>query len=139
VRERLARSAVPPDRICFEITETAAIANLARGLDFMHSLRELGCRFSLDDFGSGLSSFAYLKTLPVEYLKIDGTFVRDILHDEVDLALVRAISDVGKAMGKKTIAEFVESDAVARRVRELGIDYVQGFGVGRPAPVRDDG
>jgi len=139
VRERLARSAVPPDRICFEITETAAIANLARGLDFMHSLRELGCRFSLDDFGSGLSSFGYLKTLPVEYLKIDGTFVRDILHDEVDLALVRAISDVGKAMGKKTIAEFVESDAVARRVRELGIDYVQGFGVGRPAPVRDDG
>ena len=139
LRERLDATGVPPQRLCFEITETAAISNLSRGLEFMQTLAGLGCCFSLDDFGSGLSSFAYLKTLPVQFLKIDGAFVRDILDDPVDLALVRSIHEIGKVMGKQTIAEFVESEAVLVRLREIGVDFVQGYHVGRPRPVRDDG
>ncbi len=121
-------------RICFEITETAAISNLAHTREFMRQLHELGCRFALDDFGSGLSSFAYLKQLPVDYLKIDGLFVRDIARNPVSQALVTSINQVGHAMGMKTVAEFVEDDTILRRLREIGVDYAQGYGVEAPVP-----
>jgi EAL domain-containing protein (putative c-di-GMP-specific phosphodiesterase class I) len=123
---------VPPPKICLEITETMAIANLSRALRFMEQLREMGCRFALDDFGSGLSSFAYLKNLPVDFLKIDGLFVKDILDDPLDLAVVASINEIGHVMGKKTIAEFVEDQRIFDKLRELGVDYAQGFGIGPP-------
>jgi len=134
VQERLDKSQVSAQKICFEVTETAAIANLSRAMSFMGTLKGKGCKFALDDFGSGLSSFAYLKTLPVDYLKVDGAFVKDIVDDQVDLALVRSINDVGKVMGTATIAEFVENDAILEKLREIGVDYAQGYGIGRPAP-----
>ncbi len=123
---------IPTHKICFEITETAAIANLSYAIKFIHSLRSLGCLFSLDDFGSGLSSFAYLKNLPVDFLKIDGLFVKDILEDKLDLAMVKSINEVGHIMGKKTIAEFVENEAIFNLLNELGVDYAQGYGIGKP-------
>jgi diguanylate cyclase (GGDEF)-like protein len=123
---------VPTHKICFEITETAAIANLSSTIRFINSLRERGCLFSLDDFGSGLSSFGYLKNLPVDYLKIDGLFVKDILEDKVDLAMVKSINEVGHVMGKKTIAEFVENEAIFNLLNVLGVDYAQGYGIGKP-------
>ncbi|MDD1605747.1 MAG: EAL domain-containing protein [Methylococcaceae bacterium] len=123
---------VPTHKICFEITETAAIANLSSTIKFITALRERGCLFSLDDFGSGLSSFGYLKNLPVDYLKIDGLFVKDILEDKVDLAMVKSINEVGHVMGKKTIAEFVENEAIFNLLNALGVDYAQGYGIGKP-------
>jgi diguanylate cyclase (GGDEF)-like protein/PAS domain S-box-containing protein len=137
VHEQLEKSQIPPRKICFEVTETAAIANLSRARTFMEALRGQGCRFALDDFGSGLSSFAYLKSLPVDYVKIDGTFVRDIVDDEVDLALVRSINDVAKVMGKWTIAESVENEAIVEKLCELGVDYAQGYAIGHPAPIEE--
>jgi diguanylate cyclase (GGDEF)-like protein/PAS domain S-box-containing protein len=121
--------------VCFEITETSAIANLNSATQFMSTVRNLGCRFALDDFGSGLSSFAYLKNLPVDFLKIDGAFVRDIASDPIDFAMVRSIADVGKVMGKDIIAEYVESEEVLERVKDIGIDYAQGYFIGAPIPV----
>ncbi len=135
IQEQFKQSPVPPEKICFEVTETAAIANLTRAKTFMQVLKTQGCRFALDDFGSGLSSFAYLKTLPVDYLKIDGSFVKDIAEDEVSLALVRSINDVGKVMGKQTIAEFVENEAILEKLCEIEVDYAQGYGVAHPAPI----
>ncbi|KQQ30961.1 diguanylate cyclase [Duganella sp. Leaf126] len=126
---------VAPHHICFEITETAVIANLMRAQDFMGKLRALGCRFSLDDFGSGLSSFAYLKALPVDFLKIDGVFVRDIATNSVNRAMVRAINEVGHVMGLRTVAEYVENAATLAVVRELGLDYAQGYAVGTLQPL----
>lgn len=126
------KTAVPFAKVCFEITETAAISNLSDATGFIHRLKSLGCRFSLDDFGSGLSSFAYLKNLPVDYLKIDGMFVRDIIDDPIDLAMVKSINEIGHVMGKKTIAEFVENDAILDRIKALGVDYAQGYELGRP-------
>lgn len=127
---------VPADKICFEITETSAIANLSNAKLFMQRLKQHGCTFALDDFGSGLSSFAYLKTLPVDFVKIDGLFVKDILSDPVDRAMVKAIIEMAHAMGKLAIAEFVENDAILQELIDLGVDYVQGYGIGRPAPLR---
>ncbi len=131
------KTGVPPEKVCFEITETAAIANLASAARFIRALKEWGCCFALDDFGSGLSSFAYLKNLPVDFLKIDGVFVRGVLEDPVDLAMVKSINEIGQAFGKKTIAEFVESNAILEklRLRYIGVDYAQGYGVGRPQPL----
>ena len=126
------RTGVPPDSICFEVTETAAVANLARAVRLMRRLREMGCRFALDDFGSGLSSFTYLRNLPVDYLKIDGSFVRSISEDAVNLAMVEAIRRVGEVMGIRTIAESVESQAVLDCVRGIGIDFAQGFHIHSP-------
>jgi diguanylate cyclase (GGDEF)-like protein len=137
VREELRSAMPPPGSLCFEITETAAISNPAAVERFMRELRKLGCRFSLDDFGSGLSSFAYLKDLPVDFLKIDGRFIRNICADTVDDAMVEAIVRIGRAMGIKTVAEHVESEAAAERLAVLGVDYAQGFYYARPALVHE--
>jgi diguanylate cyclase (GGDEF)-like protein/PAS domain S-box-containing protein len=131
----LHESGIPPARICFEITETAAIANLTRAIDFMSRLKHIGCRFALDDFGSGLSSFGYLKSLPVDYLKIAGNFIQDIVVDPVDHAMVDAINQIGHVMGLTTIAESVESDAILQKLRNLGVDYAQGYGISEPVPL----
>jgi diguanylate cyclase (GGDEF)-like protein/PAS domain S-box-containing protein len=129
-------SGVAPNKIKFEITETAAISNLIDAQMFIGTLREFGCAFALDDFGSGLSSFGYLKNLPVDTLKIDGMFVRDILDDEIDQAMVKSINEIGHVMGKKTVAEFVENKAIVDRLIELGVDYAQGYHIGKPQPLK---
>ncbi|MEH2204668.1 MAG: EAL domain-containing protein [Nostoc sp.] len=126
---------ISPQRICFEITETVAIANLVKAKQFIESLQEMGCRFALDDFGVGMSSFAYLKSLPVDYLKIDGSFIRNIIENSVDDAIVTAITHISSVMGIQTIAEFVENDAILERITALGIDYAQGYGIGIPCPL----
>ncbi|MDR7047776.1 diguanylate cyclase (GGDEF)-like protein/PAS domain S-box-containing protein [Duganella sp. 3397] len=126
---------VAPQHICFEITETAVIANLIKAQEFMGKLKALGCRFSLDDFGSGLSSFAYLKALPVDFLKIDGVFIRDIATNSINRAMVKAINEVGHVMGLRTVAEYVEDDATLDVVRDLGVDYAQGYAVGPLRPL----
>ncbi len=135
VNQCFERHAVSPRIICFEITETKAIANLAKARHIIQTLKALGCRFSLDDFGSGMSSFGYLKNLPVDYLKIDGTFIKNLVTDPIDRAMVGAINNIGHVMGLKTIAEFVESAGVLRELNELGVDYVQGYGIARPEPL----
>ncbi len=127
---------VPPQVICFEITETVAITNLSKAGKLICKLKQLGCRFALDDFGSGMSSFAYLKNLPVDYLKIDGEFIKDIVDDPTDLALTKAINQVGHAMGIQTIAEFVENDTILEKIAALGVDYAQGYGIGKPQPLQ---
>jgi EAL domain-containing protein (putative c-di-GMP-specific phosphodiesterase class I) len=131
------RTGVAPEKLCFEITETAAIANLANAIRFIARLQALGCRFALDDFGSGLSSFAYLKNLPVDFLKIDGLFVRDTVNDPIDYAMVKCIHEMGRMMGKRTIAEFVETTDILAKVRDIGVDYAQGYGIGRPRPIEE--
>lgn len=123
---------VDTNKICFEITETAAIADVLQAKDFFLKLKEFGCKFSLDDFGSGLSSFGYLKSLPVDYLKIDGMFVKDILTDQVDHAMVESIHNVGRLMGLQTIAEFVENQDILNRITDIGIDFAQGYHCGKP-------
>jgi Amt family ammonium transporter len=133
----LARTCVPMTAVCFEITESTAILNMKRAKQFMSVLREKGCRFSLDDFGSGLSSFSYLKTLPIDFLKIDGQFVREIAEDPVSNAMVAAINQMSHAMGLKTIAEYVENRAIKTQLSGLGVDYGQGFGIAKPRPLAD--
>jgi len=123
---------IPTDWICFEITETADIDNLSDAAEFIRRIKETGCHFSLDDFGSGLSSYTYLKNLPVDYLKIDGTFVRNMHENANDYAVVKSICDIGHFMGKKIIAEFVENDEILDLLRELGADYAQGWGIEKP-------
>ena len=132
VVDALDHAGIPPDKICFEVTETAAITKLGSATHLMTRLKELGCLFALDDFGSGLSSFGYLKSLPVDFLKIDGQFIRDIVTDPIDFAMVKSINEIGQVMGKKTIAEFVENDEFLLRLRELGVNYAQGYGIGKP-------
>jgi len=126
---------VPAEKLCFEITETAAITNLVSATRFITALKGWGCHFALDDFGSGLSSFAYLKQLAVDFLKIDGVFVKDVVDDPINLAMVKSINDIGKVMGKRTIAEFVENDGILQKLHEVGVDYAQGYRIGRPTPL----
>ena len=126
---------IPPEVICFEITETLAIANLGKAVHFIEKLKEIGCWFALDDFGSGMSSFAYLKSLPVDFLKIDGNFVKNIVENQIDLAMVEAINRIGHVMGLKTIAEYVENEAVMLKLKDLGVDYAQGYFLGMPKPL----
>ena len=133
----LEASPVPAEKICFDINESAAIANLTDATRFMTTLSKIGCRFALDDFGSGHSSFAYLKSLPVDYLKIDGVYVKGIADDPLDLAIVRSINDIGQVMEKHTIAEYVESEQVAEKLREIGIDFYQGYLVTEPIPLKN--
>lgn len=139
VLKTMEETCVDPRRICFEVTETAAIAKLSNAVSLISRLKQRGFLFALDDFGSGLSSFAYLKNLPVDFVKIDGTFVKDIVVDPIDRAMVRSINDLGHIMGKKTIAEYVENARVLAAVRELGVDYAQGYWIARPQPLSEFG
>jgi diguanylate cyclase (GGDEF)-like protein/PAS domain S-box-containing protein len=123
-------------KICFEITETAAVASFAQATRFINSLKELGCNFALDDFGTGLSSFSYLKHFPVDFLKIDGSFVKEILRDPIDREMVRSINEIGHLTGKKTIAEFAENREIITMLKGMGIDYAQGFGVAEPQRIK---
>jgi diguanylate cyclase (GGDEF)-like protein len=136
-RARVADSGLPPGVVCFEITETVAISNFDVAVQFVQELRTVGCRFALDDFGSGLSSFAYLKQLPVDFLKIDGNFVRGVLLDTIDKAMVESVNRIAHEMGLRTVAEFVETDAILDCLREIGVDYAQGYAIGRPGPLAD--
>ena len=137
VFDELEFNQIPPEKIYFEITETAAISNLGDATIFIDALREKGCQFALDDFGSGLSSFSYLKNLAVDYLKIDGIFVKDMATDKIDVAMVKAISQVGHAMGMKTIAEFVENTEIIEILKQVGVDYAQGYGICKPLPLHE--
>jgi diguanylate cyclase (GGDEF)-like protein/PAS domain S-box-containing protein len=135
IRHEISRCDVPPEVLCFEIKETAAISDLSTASDFVHELQRLGCRFALDDFGSGMSSFTYLKNLPVDYLKIDGSFVCDMDKDEINFAMVSAIQQLCNVIGTRTIAEYVCNEEILRILGELGVDYVQGFAIAEPAPL----
>lgn len=126
---------ISPDKICFEITETVAVSNLDSASSFISILKLIGCHFALDDFGSGFSSLGYLKNLPVNYLKIDGVFVKDIVNDKIDCAMVKSINDIGHIMGMKTIAEYVENDEIKDILKSIGVDYAQGYGLGKPVPL----
>ncbi|MFA5982497.1 MAG: EAL domain-containing protein [Methylococcaceae bacterium] len=137
IEEQFNLTGMPTDKVCFEITESAVIANLSNATDFIGRLKQLGCKFSMDDFGGGLSSFAYLKSLPVDFIKIDGFFVKDIEHDLVDFAMVKSINEIGQVMGKKTIAEFVENAGILQILQELKVDYVQGYHIGKPKPISE--
>lgn len=139
VKKLIDRYAIPGNRICFEITETAAISNLSQAQLFMEELKQLECQFALDDFGSGLSSFAYLKTLSVDYLKIDGSFVKDMVKDPIDRAMVESIHHIGSVLQLKTIAEFVENEDILNALKEVGVHFAQGYGIARPQPLPQDG
>jgi diguanylate cyclase (GGDEF)-like protein/PAS domain S-box-containing protein len=135
VIDQFHRSGLDATKICFEITETAAIASFSQANRFIQALKELGCKFALDDFGTGLSSFGYLKHFPVDFLKIDGSFVKEILHDPIDREMVRSINEIGHLTGKQTIAEFAENVDIINMLRTLGVDYAQGYGVSQPQRV----
>ena len=137
VDELFQKTEVPPGYISFEVTETLAIANLERAGRIINTLKELGCKFALDDFGTGLSSYSYLKSLPVDYLKIDGVFVKEIHTDRNNYAVVKSINEIAHFMGKRTIAEYVEDGDILRCLREIGIDYAQGYGIEKPRPLED--
>ena len=131
------QTGISTQKVCFEITETAAVSNMHSAIKFIKSLKEIGCQFALDDFGSGISSFGYLKKLPVDFLKIDGMFVKDIVEDPIDYAMVKSINEVGQLMEMKTIAEFVENDEIKIKLKTLGVNYGQGYGLGKPMPLED--
>lgn len=135
--EKFVEMKVPREKVIFEVTETATIANLDRAADFIKEMKSVGCKFALDDFGSGLSSYAYLKHLPVDYVKIDGVFVKDIVTDESDYAMVKSIHEMAKFLGKRTIAEYVENNEILGKLKEIGIDYAQGWGIEKPVMLED--
>lgn len=133
--DQIERSSIPPSKLCFELTETATITNLVGATELIEELRSKGCRFALDDFGTGLSSFEYLKNLPVDFIKIDGQFISNIVEDSVNFTMVKSIHDIAKVMAKETIAEFVDSEAALATLREIGIDYAQGNIIAEPKPL----
>ena len=135
IADMLENPEIDARKICFEITETTAVSNLSLALNFVRDIKKKGCLFALDDFGSGMSSFGYLKNLPVDFLKIDGMFVRDILHDDINLAMVKSINEIAHVMGKSTIAEFVENEDILNLLKQVGVDYVQGYAVAKPEPL----
>jgi diguanylate cyclase (GGDEF)-like protein len=135
IKVLLAECKVPPEKVCFEIAEEVAMANLGASIELIGSLRALGCHFALDDFGAGMSAFAYLKLLPVDFIKIDGGLIRDVASNPVDSTLVHAINDIGQVMGKRTIAKFVESKAMLDELRRIGVDFAQGYGIAKPRPL----
>ena len=134
IQEQFSIHQIPPEIICFEITETVAIANLSKAASLIWKLKELGCQFALDDFGSGMSSFAYLKNLPVDYIKIDGNFIKNVADNPIDIVMVEAITKIAHVMGIKTIAEYVDNQKVIDKLKELGVDYAQGYFLGKPQP-----
>ena len=136
LHESLVESSIDKTSLCFEITETAVVDNVERSVEFINSIKQLGAKFSLDDFGTGLSSFSYLKQFPVDYLKIDGEFVRDILEDDKSFVFVRSMTEVGHALDMEVIAEFVESDTMFDKLREANVDYIQGYTVGKPVAIQ---
>ena len=135
IDEELNATAIPPKLLCFEVTESAAVSNLQKAQRFIDALRERGCSISLDDFGAGLSSFAYLKNFKVDSLKIDGSFIRDITDNRISESMVAAITQVAKVMELETVAEYVESEETRKLIAELGVDFAQGHTIGRPAPL----
>ena len=136
VRGVLTQSRVSPQKVIFEITESSAIDSSPMAVNFIHSMKEHGCRVSLDKFGSGDSSLAHLETLPIDFVKIDGSLVKDIAADARDLAVVRSLNEIGHFLGKKTVAECVESPEVLTRLRQIGVDYAQGFAIEAPTLLR---
>jgi EAL domain-containing protein (putative c-di-GMP-specific phosphodiesterase class I) len=135
VFELIERHGVTPSRLCFEITETEAVRNLARAVRFIERLRSFGCLVALDDFGAGMSSFGYLKNLPVDVIKIDGSFIRDLEGDPMNRSIVDVITEIGHQRGLDVVAEWVASDSIVELLRGLGVDYGQGFALHRPEPV----
>jgi EAL domain-containing protein (putative c-di-GMP-specific phosphodiesterase class I) len=135
--DRLRNSSFPASRLCLELTETSAVRDLGRAQRFINDLRALGCRFALDDFGTGFCSFNYLRSLDVEYFKIDGSFVRDLESSPLSMAVIRSITDIAHVLDKQTIAEHTENEAILSSLRELGVDYAQGYGIHRPEPLAD--
>jgi EAL domain-containing protein (putative c-di-GMP-specific phosphodiesterase class I) len=137
VIDQIKQSGLPPAALCFELTETATVGNLVKAQAFMRSLQDLGCQFALDDFGTGVSSLAYLKDLSVNYLKIDGTFVRDAIVNSRSESMIKAIAQLAKVMCMETIAEYVETDMLRARMTDLGVDYGQGFAMGKAQTLED--
>jgi len=137
VLEQLQQTGIVPNNICLEITETVAITNLTKARRFITELHAAGCLFALDDFGSGMSSYGYLKNLSVDFLKIDGQFVQHMDKDPISLAMVRSINEIGQLMGKRTIAEFAGNAEIMSMLQAMGVDYAQGFYLGEPAPLDD--
>jgi EAL domain-containing protein (putative c-di-GMP-specific phosphodiesterase class I) len=135
ILDQLRQHGLPAEKILFEITETAVVNRLDQAVRFMSLLKRRGFRFALDDFGTGVSSFAYLKSLPVDYLKIDGSFVKNMMNDPVDRAMVESINRIGHMVGLITVAEYVESDEIMEGLIEIGVDFAQGYGVARPKPL----
>ena len=135
MKEQFTAYNISPNNICFEITETAAISNLSNAVRLIEEMKALGCLFALDDFGTGLSSFAYIKHLPVDYLKVDGVFIKNILKEPYDASLVSCMNQIGHEFGMKTIAEFVENEMIFKKVQSLGLDYAQGYGIAKPSPL----
>ena len=135
VIDAIAETEIAPAALCFELTETAAVANLAQALLFFEDLADIGCSFSLDDFGAGMSSYAYLRKLPVDYVKIDGVFVKDMLSDDFNRSIVESIHQISRASGKRTVAEFVEHPEIATALADIGVDYLQGYALDKPGPL----
>ena len=137
VEEMVEKFEIDTKTICFEITETTAVRNLHNAKTLIKSLKSIGFKFALDDFGSGLSSFQYLKNLPVDFLKIDGSFVADMVNNNIDRAMVAAINEVGHIMGIQTIAEYVENDQIIRKLQDINVDFGQGYGIEQPKPIEE--
>jgi len=137
VIDQIEKSGLPPNVLCFELTETATVGNLVKAQGFMRTLQNLGCQFALDDFGTGVSSLAYLKDLSVNYLKIDGSFVRDSVLNARSDSMIKAIAQLAKVMCMETIAEYVETDILRVKMTDLGVDYGQGFAMGKSQPLEE--